>query len=309
MRFKSMLVGVCLSGVLLGGNVAYAADTNKKDVLLTAGEVTITTDDMRHYIQERIDKGLPAERFAEPGTVPRLMENLMMVRVLANKARSEGVRVDEQMQWALDVERDRQLYNRYVHNTVAKQLAKTDWDALAKEEYLAYADQYKHSGQVSVSHILVAINKERNESQALERIKKVAERLAAGDDFARLVKEFSDDSGSLDSDGALGYFAPGKMVRSFSEAAFAMQEVGELSEPVKSNYGYHIIRLDGTRKAGKIPFAEVKGQIIAKLKKGVEADLRTELTQESRSPSEFELDHEKLKSLELEYVKGKSIKE
>lgn len=307
MRIRSIGIGCCLFGVFLA-NGAWAVEKAEKDVLLTAPGVTITTNDMRHYVQERIDQGWPAERFAEPGTVPRLMENLLTIRTLANKAKSEGVTVDEQIQWALEVERDRQLYNRYVQVTVEKELAKTNWDALAKEEYLANSDKYKHPDQVSVSHILVAVTKERNEDQALKRIKTVAQRLASGDNFTQLVHEYSDDQGSLKQDGALGFFAPKRMVKPFSEAAFAMSEVGEFSDPVKTRFGYHIIRLDDKRAAGKLAFAEAKPGIIAKLKEGIEADLRTELTQEARSPKEFTLDEEKLKSLELEYVDDKAFK-
>ncbi|WP_041523950.1 peptidylprolyl isomerase [Gilvimarinus agarilyticus] len=301
MQVKSVFASFVLV-TLLGSNVVSAKGVKSDDVLLTTDDVTITVGDMRHYVQERIDQGLPAERFAEPGVVPRLMENLMTIRVLANMAKAEGVKVDEQMQWALDVERDRQLYNRYVRDTIAKQIAATNWDSLAKEDYLVNKAEYQHPAQVSVSHILVAITKERNQEQALERINEVQALLKDGESFEALVQQYSDDSGSVKNDGALGYFAPGRMVKAFSEAAFAMSEVGDLSEPVKTQFGYHIIRLDGERPAGTLPFDEVKERIIAKLQKNMDSDLRTELTLEARSPKEFDLNDETLKALEMEYV-------
>ena len=301
MQVKSVIASFALVGFLVSNTVA-AKDVKADDVLLTTGDVTITVGDMRHYVKERIDHGLPAERFAEPGVVPRLMENLMTIRVLANMAKEQGVSVDEQMQWALDVERDRQLYNRYVHDTVAEQMAKTDWDALAKEEYLANKANYQHPAQVSVSHILVAVSKERNDEQALARINEVQALLKDGESFEKLVQQYSDDNGSLEQQGSLGYFAPGQMVKPFSDAAFAMEEVGDLSDPVKTRYGYHIIRLNGERPAGTLPFDDVKARIIDKLQKGMDSDLRTQLTLEARSPKEFELNEENLKALELEYV-------
>ncbi|UTF59827.1 peptidylprolyl isomerase [Gilvimarinus sp. DA14] len=305
MRVIPIIASSAFMSFLLGSSIAVADEVKPDDVLLTAGDVTITVGDMRHYVQERIDHGLPAERFAEPGVVPQLMENLMSIRTLANMARSNGISVDERMQWALDVERDRQLYNRYVHDTVEDKLASTNWNALAKEEYLANKSNYQHPAQVSVSHILVAVSKERNEEQALERINEVAKLLEEGKPFESLVQQYSDDNGSLKQDGALGYFAPGRMVRPFSDAAFAMDEVGDLSEPVKTRFGYHIIRLDGQRPAGTLPFDEVKDEIIKKLQKNMESDLRTQLTLEARSPKEFDLNEENLKALELEYVKPK----
>lgn len=305
MRNRSFIISFILIGLLVSRGV-FATEISSDDVLLTSGEIVITVGDMRHYVQERIDHGLPAKRFAEPGVVPQLMENLMSIRVLANMARAEGVSVDEQMQWALDVERDRQLYNRYVRDTVDGKLASTNWNALAKEEYLANKSAYQHPGQVSVSHILVAVSKERNEEQALKRINEVQQQLKSGKSFESLVQKFSDDNGSLKQNGSLGYFAPGRMVRPFSDAAFDLSDVGSLSEPVKTRFGYHIIRLDGRRPAGALPFDEVRAQIIEKLQKNMESDLRTQLTLEARSPKEFDLNEENLKALELEYVAPKT---
>lgn len=62
-----------------------------------------------------------------------------------------------------------------------------------------------------------------------------------GEKFGKLAREFSIDSGSAKRDGSLGYFGRGKMVKSFEEAAFKLK-VGEISEPVKSEFGYHIIK-------------------------------------------------------------------
>ena len=70
------------------------------------------------------------------------------------------------------------------------------------------------------------------------------EKLKAGEKFGRLAKELSIDSGSAKRDGSLGYFGRGMMVKPFEEAAFKLQ-VGEISEPVKSEFGYHIIKRFG----------------------------------------------------------------
>ncbi len=86
--------------------------------------------------------------------------------------------------------------------------------------------------KIKCSHILV-----KKQSEALA----IMERLKQGEKFGRLAKEFSIDSGSAKRDGNLGYFGRGKMVKPFEEAAFKLQ-VGQVSEPVKSEYGYHIIK-------------------------------------------------------------------
>lgn len=86
--------------------------------------------------------------------------------------------------------------------------------------------------KIKCSHILV-----KKQSESLE----ILEKLKNGEKFGKLAREFSIDSGSAKRDGSLGYFGRGKMVKSFEEAAFKL-EVSEISEPVKSEFGYHIIK-------------------------------------------------------------------
>ena len=88
------------------------------------------------------------------------------------------------------------------------------------------------SNKIKCSHIL--IEKHSEAVILLERIQK-------GEKFGKLAKEFSIDSGSAKRDGNLGYFGRGKMVKEFEKSAFSLQ-TGQISEPVKTQYGYHIIK-------------------------------------------------------------------
>jgi foldase protein PrsA len=88
------------------------------------------------------------------------------------------------------------------------------------------------SDKIKCSHILV-----KKQSEALA----IMERLKKGEKFGKLAKELSIDSGSAKRDGSLGYFGRGMMVKPFEEAAFKLQ-IGETSQPVKSEFGYHIIK-------------------------------------------------------------------
>lgn len=86
--------------------------------------------------------------------------------------------------------------------------------------------------KIRCSHILV-----KKQGEALAAL----DRLAGGEKFAKLARELSLDSGSARRDGSLGYFGRGKMVKPFEEAAFALS-VGQVSRPVKTQYGYHVIK-------------------------------------------------------------------
>ncbi len=86
--------------------------------------------------------------------------------------------------------------------------------------------------KIKCSHILV--NKQSEAIEILDKIKN-------GEKFGKMARQFSTDSGSAKRDGSLGYFGRGKMVKEFENAAFALQ-AGQISEPIKTQYGYHIIK-------------------------------------------------------------------
>ena len=88
------------------------------------------------------------------------------------------------------------------------------------------------ANKIKCSHILV-----EKQSQAIA----ILDRIKQGEKFGKLARELSVDSGSAKRDGNLGYFGRGKMVKEFETAAFSL-EVGKISEPVKTQYGYHIIK-------------------------------------------------------------------
>ena len=88
------------------------------------------------------------------------------------------------------------------------------------------------ANKIKCSHILV-----KKQSEAIA----ILDRIRQGEKFGKLARELSIDSGSAKRDGNLGYFSRGKMVKEFETAAFNL-EVGKISEPVKTQYGYHIIK-------------------------------------------------------------------
>lgn len=118
-------------------------------------------------------------------------------------------------------------------------------------------ERYKEEEQVKARHILVEDEK---------TAKDILKRLDAGEDFAELAKEKSTDPGSKDKGGDLGFFGKGVMDPSFEDAAFSLG-IGETSPPVKSMFGYHIIRVED-KKAERIPpFEEVREDVVKRVTK------------------------------------------
>lgn len=125
-------------------------------------------------------------------------------------------------------------------------------DEDAKKFYDDQVKALKPEEEVKASHILV-----KDEAKA----KDIAEKLTKGGDFAALAKENSEDPGSKDNGGDLGYFGHGQMVPEFETAAFALEK-GKISPPVKSNFGFHIIKLDDKRMRQPPPFDGLKDRIV-----------------------------------------------
>ncbi|MCC7327591.1 MAG: SurA N-terminal domain-containing protein [Burkholderiales bacterium] len=158
----------------------------------------------------------------------------------------------------------------YVLLTQDAMIAQTKVDeADVKKQYEANARQYTVGEERSASHILIPLKVDANEDEKTAA-KKLADELyakakAAPAQFADLAREYSKDPGSAQQGGDLGSFARGAMVKPFEDAVFAAKE-GDLLPPVRSDFGWHVIKVTGARAARTQPFDEVKAQIEADLK-------------------------------------------
>jgi peptidyl-prolyl cis-trans isomerase D len=137
-------------------------------------------------------------------------------------------------------------------------------DADLQAYYDAHRDEWKQDEQVSASHILLQVNDKRTDAQAREQMEAIKKRIDNGEDFGAVARQVSEDPASKASGGELGYFARGRMVKEFSDAAFSATP-GRLVGPIKSPFGYHLLKVTGRRPAGMQPFAEVREQIRGRL--------------------------------------------
>ena len=116
------------------------------------------------------------------------------------------------------------------------------------------------------------MDEETDESAALAKIRSAADRLAAGEDFSALAKELSDDPGSSDNGGGLGMMAQGSFDPAFEEALWALENAGDVSGPVRSEFGYHLIRLNEIGAVEVPTFAEEKSRILDRLRSEAAAE-------------------------------------
>ncbi len=132
----------------------------------------------------------------------------------------------------------------------------------SKAFYDANKEKFNHPDQVKASHILIKVVEgadEATDKKALAAIEDIRKKAIAGEDFSELAKKYSQGSSNVKG-GDLGFFAKGQMQTTLEEAAFTLP-INEISQPVKSDYGYHIVKVIEKRPAGTIPFTEVADRI------------------------------------------------
>jgi peptidyl-prolyl cis-trans isomerase D len=137
-------------------------------------------------------------------------------------------------------------------------------DAEVEAFYKQNLQQYQTPAQVRASHILLKLEgKDEKQVQALAE--EIAKKAKAGADFAALAKQYSEDESNNTTGGDLDYFGRGRMVAEFEQAAFAMKP-GEISDPVKTAFGFHIIKMVDNQPDSTRPLAEVRSEIVEQLK-------------------------------------------
>jgi peptidyl-prolyl cis-trans isomerase C len=172
---------------------------------------------------------------------------LIEIRVMADKAVADGIDKDPEFQQRMELLRERALHSALVDKEVAGAIT----DADLKKRYDEEMAKQPPVNEVHARHILV---KTKEEAEA------IIKELDAGGDFEKIAKEKSTD-GAAPQGGDLGYFAEGQMVPEFSKAAFALA-VGKYTEqPVKTQFGWHIIKVEDKRIKQPPSFDQVKSQI------------------------------------------------
>lgn len=142
-------------------------------------------------------------------------------------------------------------------------------DADVEDFYKKNPDQFKSPEKVRASHILVAVPADASPETVAEKektAKGLLDRVKKGEDFAKLAAEKSEDPSAKQNSGDLDFFAKDQMVPEFADAAFKMKQDEVSAEPVRSQFGYHVIKVTGRKDAEMMSFEQVKPQLVVYLK-------------------------------------------
>jgi peptidyl-prolyl cis-trans isomerase C len=289
-RNKTMMAVLMTAAFSIG--VAQAKDESPK-VLLKAGNITVTELDVEAELL-RASPDAKKEIFAKLETLGQVVNNIYLRRALAQYADQQKLLTDKVLKQAVQLNQERFLTDLAlehidrVHAPSAKEM-----DKLVLAEYKANASKYETPEQVHIHHILIKFGENKEDSKA--KALKVLERLKNKEDFEALAKELSEDPGSGLKGGDLGVFGRGRMVKPFEEAAFSLKNPGDLSDLVESQFGYHILRLDGKMPAKQKDLKEVKDSIAQEIFQKQAVEARKKLADEMATKAEIKGDA--LKSL------------
>jgi peptidyl-prolyl cis-trans isomerase C len=249
------------AAIAAGGFIRIATAEEKLDtVVAKVNGHAITEADMRFAENE-----LGGELANLPPDVKRraLAEYLIDNALFADAAETAKITATPEFEQQMGYLKRRVLRELYFEKTLKGTVSLDE----AKKIYADKIAQMKPEEEIQARHILVD-----SEDKAIE----LRAKIVAGGDFAQLAKENSTDTGSKDQGGVLGYFGHGQMVPEFEAAAFRLEK-GEISEPVHTNYGWHIIKIDDRRKKEPPAFDTVKDTIINSLVVRKAQDQATEM--------------------------------
>ncbi len=269
--FRLKILLVVASQLHLSCSFAYAADVVVDPVLVSRNDMTLTQSDYEASLSA-IPKEKRAQMSPSVKQVMIFIENVMVFRALANEARELGMDKNLVTQKEMRLATDKVLGLKRLEAMEAS-LKKPDFTAAAKEQYEVKKDKFTIPETVGVAHVLIKTG-ERSDADARKRAEEVRKKALAGNDFTALVEEYSDDPSKTQNKGAFPTVERGKMVKPFEEAAFAMNAPGDISPLVKTQFGYHVIRLIEKRPAQLKPFDEVKESIIRDLESTFVSDAR-----------------------------------
>lgn len=226
-----------------------ACNNGGSEVIVETKAGNITKEEFYQAMKERVGK--------------EVIRDLAYEKVLSKKYKVSDKEIDREIenlkemygaQYELAVQQSgEQAIRNMVKLDLLRQKAAIEDVKVTEDELKKYYNEYKP--KIRASHILVKDEKTAKEIKA---------KLEKGEDFAKLAKEYSQDTGSAQNGGDLGWFGPGRMVKEFEDAAYALN-VGQVSQPVKTEYGYHIIKV--TDKKKKPSYKEMKAEIEFEVKK------------------------------------------
>lgn len=272
---------LALSGLLLG--LAGPVPAEDADAfLIERGDARLTLADMDARMS-RLPASSRPDFAHRPENLAQMMDRLLLNRQLSIQARAEGLDQDPAVRRDLELAVEEVLAVHRLNQVTEAAIATADIEQLARERYLTQPDTHKVAEQRVVQHLLIGTD-QRSEEEALARATELLlQARSPGSDFDAMVMEYSEDPGKSGNQGRYTMAQPGQYVPEFEAAGLALQRPGEFSEPVKTQFGYHLIRLIEVTPERRRSFEEVRDELVLQVEEQLIQAARERLVQELKS--------------------------
>lgn len=270
-------------------SLLLAATSVTAEILVSEGVIQVSSDEFSNAIDYIVPEPQQENMRGKEKNVRGFLADYFTIKVMADAARAKGLDKDPSVQVQQAYSHNRLLTEALINDYYVS-AKKPNYEVLAKESYIIDPKRFDTPAQVHAEHILIAVNDKQGDAAALKKAQDLYTQAKKGKKvFADLAKEHSDDPSAADNSGDLGFFVREAMVKPFSDAAFAMKK-GEISKPVKTEFGYHVIHMLDQRKAGVQSFDAVKAQLIEEQKRMFKNTKRDEIVSKFRSSPNIKVD-------------------
>jgi len=228
------------------------------------------------------------------------LEKMIEQLLLQKEAERRGLDQDEDIRRKVDRYRNRLVTER-LYRDIAKEQAEIQEEEVVNY-YEEHKDQYTQKERIRASQILILVPPNagpEKEAEAKAKAEEVVRKAKAGEDFSALAKQYSEGPTAARG-GDLGYFSRGRMVPEFENIAFSLKEVGEISDVVKTKFGFHVIQLKDRQPEKMLTLDEVRDRIVRQLESRKRRAIRQSLGKDLRQKATVQINEELLKVEEPE---------
>lgn len=236
-----------------------AALLSASDVVAVVNGHKITKAEVNTFLRQSMPNQPISYDMLDPKTKKKVLDGLIETEILAEAARKAGVEKDPEFQQMLEMAKKKLMINTWAKKQFEKIIVS---ESEAKEFYEKNQDKFTRPAQVHARHILV--KSEKKAKEIIDQLKGLKGEALKKKFIELAKKESTGPTGPKGGD--LGYFGREQMVLPFAKAAFALNK-GEITlEPVKTQFGWHVIYVEDKKPAQTVPFDAVKDRVIAALK-------------------------------------------
>ena len=242
MNLKKLLALSIAGSFVLSAGSAFAAIEIAK-----IGNKSLTDQDVKELLGN-LPEAQKQQLNSEGEAKARVVDNMVVEELFVLEAEKTGITKDKDFVKALERARRQLLAQRFLQKSIEPKVTEANMQKFFTANKLRYSQD-----EVRAYHVLVKTEAEANE---------VYEKASKGEDFEVLAKKYSKDPSAAQNMGDLGYFTRSRMVPAFADAAFKLEK-NAISKPVKTPFGWHVIKVVDKRAGKAVNFADVKEQVRA----------------------------------------------